>query len=133
MLQQVFVYGTLRQGGLYRPRIEPFVERSRPGWIRARMYHFAPRGSRGRWPYIVAGDDAVRGELLELRLFDTALGVLDRIEDYPRLYDRRETAVWLDEAPEHPVTALVYWIVPEAAQEGRYIASGDWTAETPAD
>ena len=45
--RQVFVYGTLRAGGRFRPLVDQLVASQVGGSIRGCMYHFAAEGSRG--------------------------------------------------------------------------------------
>ena len=125
--EQVFVYGTLRAGQPFRSYVDELVTETRNGSIRARMYHFATRGARGEWPFIVPGDHEVRGELLSFRDFCAAIEILDRVEDCPDLYVRKVVDVRLDDGAS--ARGWVYFIRPGKEEWGRAIPSGDWVAE----
>jgi gamma-glutamylcyclotransferase (GGCT)/AIG2-like uncharacterized protein YtfP len=131
-LDRVFVYGTLRLGGRYRPLIDEFVVTSRPATVRARMYHFAPPGSRGEYPFIEPSDGVVHGEVLVLRDLARALEVLDRIEEAPDLYERRVVEVtYADDGSTGP--ALAYFIRGGRERRGLAVLSGDWLDEVARD
>ena len=127
-LEQVFVYGTLRAGGSFRPLVDHLVTAQAGGTIRGCMYHFAAEGSRGEYPFIVEGDSTVRGELLSFSDWERALVILDRIEGYPHLYTRKVVTVSLDSGGERQ--AQCYFIRPEAERRGLAIESGDWLLES---
>lgn len=74
----------------------------------------------GDYPGIVADAECVvKGELYEVPA--TLLGELDRLEDYPELYDR--VAITL----ESGVSAIAYVLQPMHAFGRPTISSGDWT------
>lgn len=82
MNHRVFVYGTLLRGevnhGLLADAELLGVHRTEPRFTLYRL---------GAYPGLSgAGGTAVRGEVY--RVNDAGLKVLDRLEDYPRLYDR---------------------------------------------
>lgn len=89
---QVFVYGSLRQGGWYHGLVAPFVQEMEPGWLEG----MALFQVHERYPGIVRGEGRVRGELITLdpdRL-TLAMTSLDELEEFfgpgdPRnLYER---------------------------------------------
>ena len=121
--RRVFVYGTLRVGGRFRPQVEHLVDTQERGTIRACMYHFAAEGSRGEYPFIVRGDSVVHGEVLSFKDWERALEILDHIEGYPHFYTREVVTVSCGDATQE---AQCYFIRPEAERRGLAIASGDW-------
>ena len=125
---QVFVYGTLRAGGRFRPLGDHLVTSQVGGSIRGCIYHFAAEGSRGDYPFIVEGDSLVRGEVLGFSDWELAIELLDRIEGAPHLYTRPTVSVLLDDGSSLP--AQCYFIRPEAEQRGLAIESGDWLLES---
>ena len=124
----MFVYGTLRVGGRFRPLVDHLVASQVGGSIRGCMYHFAAEGSRGDYPFIVEGDSIVRGEVLGFSDWELAIEVLDRIEGAPHLYTRKIVSVILDDG--NSLRAQCYFIRPEAEQRGLAIESGDWLLES---
>ena len=124
---RVFVYGTLRAGGRFRPQVDHLVNTQEGGSIRACMYHFADEGSRGEYPFIVRGDSVVYGEVLTFKDWERALEVLDRIEGYPHLYTREVVIVT---CAGGTLRAQCYFIRPGAERRGLLIESGDWMLES---
>ena len=92
------------------------------------MYHFAPAGSRGEYPFIVPGDSLVHGEVLSFTDWPQALAILDRIEGHPVLYTRQVVTACFPDGSE--AQAQCYFIRPEAEQRGLEIESGDWLLES---
>lgn len=126
--RRVFVYGTLRTGGRFRPLVDPLVETQVGGTVRGCMYHFAAEGSRGDYPFIIPGDSIVHGEVLSFSDWGRALELLDRIEGYPHLYTRKVVKVTLPGGATQ--LAQCYFIRPEAERRGLAIESGDWSLES---
>lgn len=126
--ERVFVYGTLRSGGRYRPQVEHLVQSGRRATIRACMYHFAPAGSRGDYPFIVPGDSIVHGEVLAFSDWPQALAILDRIEGCPALYTREVVPVCYQDGGA--AEAQCYFIRAGAECRGLAIESGDWLLES---
>jgi gamma-glutamylcyclotransferase (GGCT)/AIG2-like uncharacterized protein YtfP len=124
----VFVYGTLRSGGKnYGAYLGGRTTRERPGTIRGELFFVADGG----YPYVVAGDSAVRGEVMEIvpALYEETLKGLDELEEYDpqseekSLYLRRPAAVRLEDGTE--VTAWTYyWNCPHI--KGEKVQSGDF-------
>jgi gamma-glutamylcyclotransferase (GGCT)/AIG2-like uncharacterized protein YtfP len=74
----IFVYGTLKQGQLNRPLLDPYARAVEPAWIQGVLYDF------GLYPGLVAGDGIVHGELIQLdpTALTEALALLDQLEGY---------------------------------------------------
>lgn len=110
----VFVYGTLRKGERNRRIMEPHLVRELgSGRIQGVMYDL------GAFPVIVLnGDGVVIGEWVEVT--DKGLAALDRLEEYPRFYDRS-----MVRDLNGKVEGFVYHMtqVPEYAER---ISGGDW-------
>jgi gamma-glutamylcyclotransferase (GGCT)/AIG2-like uncharacterized protein YtfP len=127
--EKVFVYGSLRRRQKYRYLIEQMIVGSQPATVCGMtMYHFAPPGRRGEFPYITPGEGAVHGDVLAFRDFATALRVLDELEGHPSLYRRRIVEVRYEDGMRD--RAFTYVIVPGREQRGRRVPSGDWLEET---
>jgi gamma-glutamylcyclotransferase (GGCT)/AIG2-like uncharacterized protein YtfP len=132
----VFVYGTLRRGGLYHPgHLLGRTTAEEPATLRGVVLHHGPG-----YPYALedAEGGVVRGELMTLREdgYEQVLAALDQLEDYrpgdpAGLYLRavREVTRTSDGAR---VTAWVYLAAPRLAArlraEARIVTSGDWFA-----
>ena len=88
-INRVFVYGTLMTDMQYHHLIEPFVKHLETAKTLGLLYDL-PYG----YPAMIAGEEEVWGEIIELKDVEEALKVLDRLEEYfglenPRnLYDR---------------------------------------------
>ena len=67
------------------------------------------------------GDSMVKAELIEIPLADWA--DVDRLEGYPRLYDRQLLQATLTDGGE--ATGWVY-IMTELPEQAKVIESGDW-------
>ena len=67
------------------------------------------------------GDGVVKAELIELPLADWA--AVDRLEGYPRLYDRQLLQATLADGGE--ATGWVY-IMTELPEQAKVIESGNW-------
>lgn len=105
---QIFVYGTLRRGGVLSDRWPAAPLDVRPAWCRGKLYH----GSE--YPAMVDGDDRVGGELWRFGVSDLpdVLEMLDRVEVFnqpgePDLYRRVRVEVW-DEGGRSQGIAWVY-------------------------
>lgn len=104
MIEGVFVYGTLKRGGLREGCWPIAPRRVTPGWIVASLYDVGP------YPAIGPGPDCVLGELWWLEPDDLprTLEVLDAVEGYSALgrdneYSRLETCVtWFDANRQAP-------------------------------
>jgi gamma-glutamylcyclotransferase (GGCT)/AIG2-like uncharacterized protein YtfP len=124
---QVFVYGSLRQGGYYHGLIAPFTQAVETGWLDG----MALFQVNERYPGIVRGEGHVLGELITLdpdRL-TLAMGALDELEEYfgpgdPRnLYERELLTVRT--VGGALVQAWAYrWL--GSAEGCTRIADGDW-------
>ncbi|MCL6444746.1 MAG: gamma-glutamylcyclotransferase [Alicyclobacillus sp.] len=112
----VFVYGTLRKGERNRRVMEPHLVRELgPGRIQGTMCDL------GWFPAVVLrGKGVVVGEWVEIT--EAGLAALDRLEAYPRLYDRSIVAD-LDSGTQ----GFVYHMRRKPARAER-IECGDWVA-----
>ncbi len=118
MLDLVFVYGTLRRGEVNYHLLTGAefcgVHRTRP---RYRMLHL------GTYPGVVAGGStAIEGEVY--RVDKRGLAHLDRLEAYPRLYNRKLI-------PTPWGRAWIYLYCGSRDSRVR-IPSGNWHGETMA-
>ncbi|HKS28740.1 MAG TPA: gamma-glutamylcyclotransferase family protein [Pyrinomonadaceae bacterium] len=115
--QLVFVYGTLRRGGVRAmPELFPRATFVGSGSVRGSLYDM------GEYPGLQLDDSGsmVTGEVYEID--DETLGRLDEIEA-PAHYRRTETEVSLG---SYRVTCWVYLFDPDFYPEVELIASGDW-------
>ena len=71
--------------------------------------------------FMPEGDGVVKAELIEIPLADWA--DVDRLEGYPRLYDRQLSQATLADGGE--ATGWVY-IMTELPEQAKVIESGDW-------
>ena len=71
--------------------------------------------------FMPEGDGVVKAELIEIPLADWA--DVDRLEGYPRLYDRQLLQATLADGGE--TTGWVY-IMTELPEQAKVIESGDW-------
>ena len=71
--------------------------------------------------FMPEGDGVVKAELIEIPLADWA--DVDRLEGYPRLYDRQLLQATLTDGGE--ATGWVY-IMTELPEQAKVIESGDW-------
>ena len=71
--------------------------------------------------FVPEGDGMVKAELIEIPLADWA--DVDRLEGYPRLYDRQLLQATLADGGE--ATGWVY-IMTELPEQAKVIESGDW-------
>lgn len=129
----VFVYGTLRRGGVNHRLLEAANfcgETSIPGFV---MWSF------GAYPAVVPAESAGAAPSIKAELYEVDAGLLarlDRLEDYygpghPRnLYDRREAT---DAAGRR---AFLYVLEPHRLEQKPFskrkqlLPGGDWMART---
>jgi gamma-glutamylcyclotransferase (GGCT)/AIG2-like uncharacterized protein YtfP len=119
IVDQLFVYGTLREGQAARSMIENYVAASRPATIAGAVYAF-PDGYPG---VLEHGRGTVMGELVKLTDLTAAFALLDAYEgdDFIRILkvatldDRSETFAWC------------YVLADERMVDGATLVdSGDW-------
>jgi len=125
----LFVYGTLRPGEKnYLRFLAGRTSRTSPASVSGRLYFVVDGG----YPYLLPGEDTVRGDLIELapRHYESTLRRIDRLEEYdPRdedgsIYLRRRVRARV--AGGKVQTAWVYyWNCQEI--EGVWIESGDFS------
>lgn len=117
----VFVYGSLKKGFGNHRLLEKAISHGK-GTISGRIY------SLGSYPGLKeAVDDKVHGELYEVN--DATLAALDRLEGHPRMYERKEVAVYLPGDPEQmDDDATVAWtyFYNGSVDNRHYIRSGEW-------
>jgi len=124
----LFTYGTLKKGGHFHPylSINPNTEFIGNTILNGyRMYETAGGG----FPFIREGDGVVHGELYKLD--DSMEAVLDRVEGYPDLYDKRIVQVQCGgDDSTHEYDALVYLVtnkqLPNHVITPKPIESGKW-------
>ena len=108
MPEQVFVYGTLKQGQSNYGVIEELVVAVQDGYIRAALYDLGP------YPAVLPGESLVYGQLLTFRDLPEALRRMDALEDYygeadPRNeYVRVVTTAWTLHGHPHPCYCYMY-------------------------
>jgi gamma-glutamylcyclotransferase (GGCT)/AIG2-like uncharacterized protein YtfP len=112
MLHQVFVYGTLRRGETHHDLLTDAVllglHRTEPAYTMLDL---------GAYPGVVAGGHGkILGEVY--RVNSQALRRLDRLEDYPRLFDRRLIKCRYGRA--------WMYLYRGDGRERRRVTSGDW-------
>ncbi|HEU5328853.1 MAG: gamma-glutamylcyclotransferase family protein [Thermomicrobiales bacterium] len=123
----LFVYGTLKQGQLNCPLLDPYARAVEPAWTQGVLYDF------GLYPGLVAGAGIVHGELVQLdpATLTEALALLDRLEGYqpddlPGSIYRREV-VTVETAHGTQVRAYTYFYNHDPAGLPR-VADGAWFA-----
>ena len=113
---QIIVYGTLMTG----ERNHRFCRNAvsiRPCSIQGTLYD-----TGWGFPTFVPGETGtVKAELIELPIADWP--AMDRLEGYPRLYDRRRVSAMLTDGGT--VEAWVY-VMNELPQQAKIITSGNW-------
>jgi gamma-glutamylcyclotransferase (GGCT)/AIG2-like uncharacterized protein YtfP len=134
----VFVYGTLRPGGLYHPaHLLGRTTAEEPATLRGAVLHEGPG-----YPYALEDADAVpgvvHGELMTLveEGYERVLEALDELEEYrpgdPSSLYLREAREVTRTADGAAVRAWVYLAAPRLAArlraEARIVAGGDWLA-----
>jgi gamma-glutamylcyclotransferase (GGCT)/AIG2-like uncharacterized protein YtfP len=112
MEHRVFVYGTLLQGEVNHHLLDN-ARRCGPHRTEPRFTLYA----LGTYPGVVdGGSTAVVGEVYEVN--DAQLLRLDRLEDYPRLYDRRLIAT--------PYGRAWLYLYRGRVRDRHAIHGGDW-------
>lgn len=118
----VFVYGTLRRGGLRAmPAVFPGAKLVGTATVRGRLYDL------GEYPGLLLGASASRvaGEVYEVD--DETLGEMDAVEASDD-YRRRRVEVSLDAGVSSACWVYVGEREPEFYSRHSLIASGDWIA-----
>lgn len=116
---QIIAYGTLMTG----ERNHCFCRNAvsiRPCVVTGTLYDTG----YGFPAYMPAGSTQVKAELMEIPMEDWA--AVDRLEGYPRLYDRQLCRVkMLDDGSE---TVAWIYIMNNLPRQAKIIVSGDWKA-----
>jgi gamma-glutamylcyclotransferase (GGCT)/AIG2-like uncharacterized protein YtfP len=128
LLADVFVYGTLMQGGFWHaPAVKAGIARITPAQATGTLFDL------GDYPALILGGPApIRGEILTFQDIATALPILDEIEDAAPdgaahgLY-RRTIITVMDHAGQRR-RAWAYVMAPGNLSGEPIIASGDWRA-----
>ena len=117
-MAHIFVYGTLRQGGLHwQTYLAPSV-----GAAAATQAAFTMR-SLGRFPVVEAvGNTSITGEVFVVS--DETLAAIDRLEGHPDWYERVEIDVMCCSQARQ---AWIYLMTPGTHDDAPIIASGDWS------
>ncbi|AEF93531.1 AIG2 family protein [Desulfotomaculum nigrificans CO-1-SRB] len=126
-IKHVFVYGTLMMGLSNHQVIQPYVQSIQPAEMKGRLYDLLYG-----YPAMIAGEEKVIGELVELVNHDQALVELDQLENYwgegeaRNLYNRVVQEAKL--ADGRKVAAYVYlWAKAEEIPNiGVHVADGSW-------
>jgi len=116
----VFVYGTLRRGCANHGLLQKGARLLGPGATReAHALYLDGDGV----PYVKEAEGlyAIRGELY--RVDDRTLAALDALEEHPDDYERRETAIVLDDGARHTA-----WLYFHPSPPGRLLPGGDFLA-----
>lgn len=102
MTENVFVYGTLKQGYGNYPVMEraegQLISKAHTDGKKYDLYDLGP------YPAVVKGKFSIIGELYVVE----DLKPLDRLEGYPRFYNREKTKVW--GLGEHIYDSWYAWI-----------------------
>ena len=99
MLDRVFVYGTLMEGGVFHGLVAPFVVEIVPARVSGTLLDL------GSYPGWVAGPGTVHGEVLTLHPIEAVLPAVDELEDFHgtgepyNLYERETVRVETDDGP----------------------------------
>lgn len=124
----IFVYGSLRPGEFFYPRVKPYVEK-----IESAKLYGMQLYSLGPYPGMVFDEKADRpviGDLLHIyeEQWPTAIQVLDRIEAEGEFYDRRQIIVMCGEEPR---IAWAYLLKNEQSSIPKFdkVLSNDWKVE----
>jgi gamma-glutamylcyclotransferase (GGCT)/AIG2-like uncharacterized protein YtfP len=131
---RVFVYGTLKPGGVgYRQFLQQYSVQATPAQTRGRLYDL-PAG----YPAMTLGDGWVQGVLLTIPE-PSLLAKLDNYEDYhperadaENLYYRAEIEVFgTGTSPLSLGLSWVYLMQPSGVEDlgGRWLENGDWQLE----
>lgn len=112
----IAVYGTLRKDeGNHRFAANAIS--NRPCTLKGTLYNTG----WGFPAFVQEGDAQVAGELIEVTLADWA--GIDRLEGYPRLYDRKLINVTLTDGT---TTEAWVYIMNNLPEQAAIITSGDW-------
>lgn len=124
----IFVYGTLRQGGHNHRLIAEYVQSAHKATVKGMLFHL-PYG----YPAMVDGRGTVHGEVFELSDPETALAILDQLEGYrgpgqPNHYERITVTAIDADGEKYTCYTYVYpserkeWLEQHAEQ----VFGGDW-------
>jgi gamma-glutamylcyclotransferase (GGCT)/AIG2-like uncharacterized protein YtfP len=121
-----FVYGSLSEGLVHFNKIKDFISSSVPAATRAVAYRL-----KVGYPILLEGNlDRVEGQLLELRVTDLLIGLLDefhgfhQLDESKSLFFRREILVETSQGDEK---AWTYLLNPKKLPKtATLIIGGDW-------
>lgn len=123
----IFVYGTLKTGQALHDYIKLDETATLIGEASLRGYQLFQSGS-GWFPFVMEGDNE---SIVEGEVFDVVPEMeylLDRIEGYPDLYDKKKLTVVSNDGTEHE--ALTYVVTQDQLQyhirNSKHITSGKW-------
>lgn len=123
-MKHLFTYGSLKPGGHFYPRIEPYVLNPREGTVLGKLYD-----TGNGWPALrrVYKEEDVAitfGIVYNVQDYDmpTLMAITDGIEGYPNLFDRDERLI---NVKGNTVWAWVYFGNQESLFKTR-IESGEW-------
>jgi gamma-glutamylcyclotransferase (GGCT)/AIG2-like uncharacterized protein YtfP len=127
-LPDVFVYGTLMQGGFWHgPAAKAGIAAITPALATGTLFDL------GDYPALTLGAAApIQGEILTLQDIASALPILDEIEDAApdgaASGTYRRTILTVTDQAGHRRHAWAYVIPPQSSGAAPIIASGDWRA-----
>ena len=124
---KLFVYGSLKPGGWANHLLYGYTGNMEDAWIvGAEIYDVS-----GRYPALnlesaLNTDKTVHGIVYDITQGDESelLKNLDRLEGYPRLFDRDTILVETDSGP---VKATIYFGVDKRLFRGEIVTDGVWT------
>ncbi len=125
-VDKIFVYGTLMSGMSNYHVIRPFIKTVKPAKMKGILYDL-PLG----YPAMVDGEGTVLGEIMESNDIESALAILDELEEYygPGALGNEYIRVIREaECNGEKYNTFVYlWAKPMQLDElGILLTNGDW-------
>lgn len=121
---KVFVYGTLKKGGLFASRFDKFRLTNKPGKVKGTMFSVF-----GNYPGLVLnGETEIKGEVHEYSNAEDVEIALDRIEGFlysgftDNLYEKRNVVVETDDGSEE---CILYEYAQDVSKLTQ-IQDGEW-------
>lgn len=127
--KKFFVYGTLKEGGFFADRFDPFRKSMEKGKIEG-----VEMLDLGGFPGAIPGEGTIFGEVHEYSNEDQVLKAFDRIEGYSEhdpegsLYIRKEVEVTLESGKK--VNATMYFFNRGGTDTARRVENGIWESGT---